>query len=93
MTEAEARALAACVAAGAPLRLKWETQWELCWCTVRHDVDRGFVAALSELPHDVLSPWRDHEKAWSEAELVAVLTSLAADAVESGSAGATDAGG
>ena len=80
MTEAEARALAGAAERGETLELKWETQYEYCWGSVRLDPARGFVGKFTELPHAVLSPWRDRENDWNEAGLISFLRGLPADA-------------
>lgn len=82
MTEEHARALAAEVALGGTLKLKWESDSAFCWGSVRYEPGRGFVGTFTEAPHDVLSPWRDREEVWSEAGVLDFLRSCPDDAPE-----------
>ncbi|HSU12619.1 hypothetical protein [Longimicrobium sp.] len=84
MTEDEAEDLLAQVKAGRMLRVQYEGPDAHCSLTVRYEDGSGLIGSRSEIPFDVLSPWRDEvASAWSEDELVRFLTGLRGE-VETG---------
>jgi hypothetical protein len=82
MTHQEAAAVVAAVERGETRGLWWEGPDAYCSLYFRYDEGRGlFTGVTTELPFDVLSPFREGAQTWDADALLDYLQTFPPDAV------------